>query len=117
MSSRQSRAKVEDRFAPTFFYVPNTLRGLPTFRETRELAGFLRKSNIFNGIFLLLRFATARGGGGGGGRKKEGTRGITSDLCNESFVATSLGACSRFCRARARARTKSLLRARRTEHS
>lgn len=40
------------------YYVPNALRGSPTFALSLSLslalASFLRKSNIFNGVFTLL---------------------------------------------------------------
>lgn len=52
----------------------------------RELAGFLRKSNIFNGIFLFSSFSSRP-------RNEEKKRSrLVSPLtrCDESFVATFL---------------------------
>lgn len=59
--------------------------------QRRELAGFSRKSNIFNGIFLCFFAPRSRENK----KKKEDKRGITSVPCDRSFVATSLVACFR----------------------
>lgn len=58
---RPETCKVEDRFAPTFYYVPNALRSLPTFRETRARQ-LLAEIEYFQRHFpLLLCSAAGRG--------------------------------------------------------
>lgn len=46
---RLETCKVEDRFAPTFYYVPNALRSLPTFRDESSPAS--RGNRIFSTAF------------------------------------------------------------------
>lgn len=55
---RPETCKVEDRFAPTFYYVPNALRSLPTFRETRARQ-LLAEIEYFQRHFPLLLSSAA----------------------------------------------------------
>lgn len=84
---RPETCKVEDRFAPTFYYVPNALKSLPTFRDESSPAS--RGNRIFSTAFSFASLLRGRA------REKEEERGITSVPCDRSFVTTFLVACFR----------------------